>query len=304
MPRVLITGASGMVGRAMLDRLASADGYEITAVTSGRSGIQFPGTVRTVGADLLDPAAPEHLLKAERPQILLHLAWAQDSGDFRASGSNIAWLEASTRLLRAFVANGGERFLFTGTSAEYDDFSGKREEQPEEQMMSLYGVCKRAFSEIMRNYCARCGIQCVDARLFTIYGEYDRHWFGAIPGTVCALLRDEPVTCLHPNTVRDYVYVRDAAKILEALLGSGFCGVMNVASGLPRTMRDVFGAIARELGKEELVTYQEAAPCESILVGDPGVMKRALSMSADTPFEVGIRNTVQWWLRQNQKSIN
>ena len=74
--------------------------------------------------------------------------------------------------------------------------------------------------------------------------------------------------CKAPNTIRDYVYVGDAAKAIERILESDYAGPINVSSGQPRAMREVFGFIADTLGKRDLLSFENEDACGLILAGD------------------------------------
>lgn len=160
----------------------------------------------------------------------------------------------------------------------------------------MYGETKRAFSEVAKNYCKRVGVEFVDVRLFTLYGENDQHELGAIPLCIRTLINDEKFVCKAPNTIRDYVYVEDAAKAVKRIIESGFCGAVNVSSGQPRVMREVFVFIAQELGKERLLSFDNEDKCDLILVGDNRTLIQEIGYKNFVRFEDGMRKTISWWV--------
>lgn len=289
-----------MLGRAIIEQLAAENKYQIFAVVSGKRPVSFPDGVIVEKANLLDTSEAAMLISQIQPHTMLHLAWGMEDIGFRESATNFLWMEASTALLRAFAENQGRCFLFAGTYSEYDNVSGKLCEMPRYKAMSIYGECKKALSSMMQNYCTRTGIQFIDARYFTIYGENDRHQFGAIPSAIFNLLQDKPMVCKAPNSVQDYIYVQDAARATIALMESAFCGAVNVASGKPHLMRDVFQFIAHELGKEALLSFENEDQCDLLAVGDTKVLQEAIGPFKITPFEQGIHRTIQWWKDQLQ----
>lgn len=163
------------------------------------------------------------------------------------------------------------------------------------QDMSLYGECKRAFYYVLRNYCKIVDMEYVDARLFTIYGGGDPHKFGAIPYAIHSFMRRKPVVCKSPNTIRDYIYILDAAKIITLLVDSNYCGAVNVNSGCPLSMRTVFTSIAERMNSEELLSFENESICNQVLVGDNSILRKVVGFRLFTPFEIGIKETIQWW---------
>ena len=109
MKTILITGAGGFFGSAVVQQLSQSSKYRIIAVTSGRKAAKFPESVQADAANLLTES--EALVERNRPDVLLHLAWGRQDGQARNSVANIEWLEASFKLLRAFIENGGKRFV-------------------------------------------------------------------------------------------------------------------------------------------------------------------------------------------------
>lgn len=299
METVLVTGASGFLGKRVIEQLLKTQEYRVTAVVSGRRPVKFPAGVQVEKCNLLDEAARTELTERVRPDILCHLAWGQESPDYRRLPENLQWLEAGLSLLRKFAASNGRRFIFAGSCTEYDDRSGKAQEDPQTQVMSLYGECKRAFYRVMENFCRIEGIQYVDARLFTLYGGGDPHRFGAIPSTILSFMEKKPVTCKSPNTVRDYVYIEDAAKAVALLIGSDYCGAVNISSGFPLSMRSIFKWIAREMGCEHLLSFENEGVCNQVLVGDNHILREVVGFDSFTPFEAGMRETIQWWRSKN-----
>ena len=114
--RVLLTGASGFIGRHCVSSLQER-GYEVHAVHYRH---QSPGDPRVVwhNADLLDPAALSCLFSGVSPTHLLHLAWYAAPGDYITSSENLRWVDASMEMLRRFREEGGRRVVVAGSCFE------------------------------------------------------------------------------------------------------------------------------------------------------------------------------------------
>lgn len=274
MKKLLITGASGFLGKVVLQKLIDKNQYEIYAITTNSKKLaEFKG-INIVNFDLTQISQINNLVKDIGPEICVHLAWDQTKPDFRMSDSNILWLKISIELLHSFKKNGGKKFFFAGSSSEYDGATGTFKESDNITPVSLYGLCKKMFTEF------GCGLNGVtsefsfiSARFFTIYGLGDTHDFGAIPSLVRSLRNNETIICNSPYTTRDYIYVNDAAQITCELLKSDFRGVMNVASGTNRFMKDVFIEISKIFDKEALVKFNEENKIQSEFNADITILR-------------------------------
>jgi nucleoside-diphosphate-sugar epimerase len=154
---VLVTGATGFVGRQALAPLA-ARGFEVHAV--GRRDV-----------DLLEPDAPARLVEDLRPTHLLHFAWFAEPGAFWQSAENERWLAAGIRLLEAFAASAGTRAVVAGTCAEYDwSGDGLLSEQSTPLVpRTAYGEAKNA----LRAAAEGMSLSLAWGRIFFLYGPYE-----------------------------------------------------------------------------------------------------------------------------------
>lgn len=295
MKRVLVTGASGFLGRRLISRLEKDGNYELFAVTTHPNGLAFPARIRVETADLLDVAAIKGLLERVYPDICIHLAWDQREG-YRNSLSNYHWLAASTLLFAEFQRVGGRQFLFAGSSGEYEDQSGHMAEVPRPRPMSLYGQCKKAVSELILASESNMWVQV--ARFFTIYGPGDPHRFGAIPSAICTLLQGKIFSCQHPNAIRDYIYIDDAVEAIVRLLFSDYHGVVNIGSGFPHSMREVFLEIGKQLNCPEKVVFAGEASGETVLVSDNTILQNAVGFTPRTDLSEGVAECIAYWRTQ------
>ena len=283
------------MGSRLLRRFAQEDEGKLFAVTSRAEGMETPEGVTVETADLLDGNAVKGLIKRVRPDVCIHLAWDQRES-YRDSPSNYQWLAASIQLFAEFERAGGRQFLFAGSSGEYEDRVGGMAETPSARRMSRYGRCKKLASELFLS--EDSGMRVQVARCFTVYGPGDTHQFGAIPAAICALLKGETVFCRSPRTIRDYIYIDDAVEAVLRLLRSGYCGAVNVGSGVPRSMREVFLEIGRQLNCPERISFHGEAGEETMLVSDNTILRNALDFTPPTDFSEGIARSIAYWRAQ------
>lgn len=293
MKKILITGASGLLGKAVLRQLKEYKEYQVYAVTTNKRNIGTHACTHVIACDLTVEEQRKKLLENIKPDILLHLAWDQSNASFRMSQTNLLWLNISTSLLYLFEQYGGRRFLFAGSSSEYDGTEGVFDENVDVLPASLYGLCKKTFNEFARDYCKLRGIEYVGMRLFTIYGEEDTHSFGAIPSAIRILGENEELLCNSPDTTRDYIYAGDAAMIIRSLLEHPFTGIVNVASGKARTMREVFQYIGTAMGKSQYVVMNENSTANKQFEADISLLKKLGISGYNSDFEIKIREILR-----------
>src|SRR5882762_11136738 len=123
MSRVLVTGASGFIGRQCLPILV-AKGYDVHALSRRQLATPLPG-LSWHNLDLLRQGAPSEVIHQVQPDFLLHLAWYAVPGKFWEARENIDSVRASLELLSAFAANNGRRLVAAGSCAEYQIDAGE-----------------------------------------------------------------------------------------------------------------------------------------------------------------------------------
>ena len=143
---VLLTGASGFIGRYVL-RALQQHGLEVVAVGRTRPHLSVP----FIEADLLSNSDLSLLIKQARATHLLHLGWYAEKGKYWTSPLNLRWQEATTRLVETFCSAGGQQVVVAGTCAEFDWSQGYcRVDSPLLNPVPLFGTSKAATRHLVK----------------------------------------------------------------------------------------------------------------------------------------------------------
>ena len=296
MSRVLVTGASGFVGRHCLPRLVEK-GYEVHAISSQQRAVKDSSKVAWHQFDLLHASECRRAVSKVRPTHLLHLAWIATPGAFWTSSDNLQWLVSSTELFRGFFDGGGNKALGVGTCAEYKwiDEGDLAETASALCPASIYGQCKAAAGFACLAAAAVHSSSALWIRLFYPYGPGEPA-ARLIPSVISGLLERKSVRCSEGSQLRDFTFVEDIADGLVELISSPLSGVYNLGTGNATSVRDAVDLIASTIGRPDLVTFGEKALRSNDpprIVADTSKLERDSSWRPKVTLREGIERTIK-----------
>jgi nucleoside-diphosphate-sugar epimerase len=282
--RVLVTGASGFVGRQIVAAL-SALGVEALS-----GAIPRP--------DLLAPGAPRALIAATRPDTLIHAAWVTRQGVYWDSEENLAWVAASLDLLRAFAAAGGKRFVLVGTCAEYDwtrPTATPWRETRRTSPGSLYGAAKFATWTAASAFATQAGLSAACARLFMPVGRHEAPG-RLLPSLIAAVLDGTELRVGPADLTRDLMDARDAGEAIARIALSESQGPVNIGTGRPVMLGELARAVAGGASHRIRLGGRAPRPGEPLwMVADPTRLLRATGFTPRHELADTIADAIAFW---------
>jgi GDP-4-dehydro-6-deoxy-D-mannose reductase len=287
--RVLVTGASGFVARAVLRRL-HALGLEAFAV-SRHSRTSVAGEQCVVLSRPDDASAVLETMRSVDPQVVIHLAGISAATNYlELYRANVVF--AANLLDAAAAMSIAPKVLLTGTAAEYGAVSEAHLPVTEEHACrpnSAYGISKLA----QTNHglaAAMNGLPVVVARLFNPIGAGmpASLALGSFAEQIARMGRQGGVlTTGDLDVLRDFIDVDVAAAALVevALKHSGLGEIVNVCSGHGQSLLELTQRLIDVSGVNVTLRYDALRRGNSNVrsfIGDPGRLQ-ALGFAIPPP---------------------
>lgn len=266
--RVIVTGASGFIGRNIL--LQSSRDWDVVALyhqTPLESFVQQHalGHVRPMRCDLLNEVDVRGVARAAggRADAVIYLA---ANGDPAASSERPRWdLESNTTALVTFLEHcPAEHFVYASSGAVYDGLVGKVTPATAVAPRLPYAISKLASEYYVRFFAERRRTlgSYINVRFFGAYGPYEAErkittrWLKGM----AAGQREFTVRGDGKNLI-DFMYIDDAVRgFLSLLQARGTTATLDFASGTPTTVDDVVFAMARALGIDVSLKHEGVVP--------------------------------------------
>lgn len=291
---VLLTGASGFIGRHLVDELlASADGPLLVG-----QGIEVVHPrVRSLPGRLAELPA---LIADQRFACVFHLAAytpksARDEDPNAAIAANVVGLE---QLLDA-VAGRTSRFVFASTLDVYGTPTGVLDETSPLWPSNVYAASKILGERLVSSWGRRHAVHTGIVRVGHIYGPGESAYQKLIPLTIQALLRGKPAVRFGAgDELRDLLYVGDAAKMIAAaqsrLHDADFAPV-NLVAGESYRVADILDHLRALVGTELPLEVRPPVGEPRSFRFDATRVRALLPLPSYTPLVEGLRREVEWF---------
>lgn len=300
--RVVITGAAGFIGSALVARHV-AEGAVVHALVRHGAGIErLPKGVAIHPVDLGNHDALRGVLAETAPTIIYHLATSTGratapsaQSGVEAAGSDVANLLGLLSVAAA-LPHPPRSFVRTGTLAEYGDGPTPAREEQREHPKNGYTGAMVAGAHLVSALQSRLPFHARTARLGLTYGPKQSPTY-LIPLLIERCLAAEPSLVRTPEQRRDLIFVDDVVSGLIALARSDRpdAGVVNLATGEAPTMREAAWLVARCCGADPgLIRFGDEMPADvpPVVCGDPSRARAILGWQATCSLEEGLRRTV------------
>ena len=300
MKRIVVTGATSMIGVALIEECLRHD-IEIYAVvrsSSGKAGrLPLSEKIHLTDCSLEDLSD----LPGRIPggcDTFYHIAWG-NTGEARNKSTELQSRNIfyTLQAVRAAAELGCRRFIGAGSQAEYGPMDVEKISPDSPVNPSTpYGASKLAAGHLAGMLCRELGMECIWPRIFSVYGKYEKETTMVASG-LRKMLAGEPTEFTPAMQRWDYLYSRDAGRAFYLIGEKGKGGsVYCVGSGQARPLKEYIEEMAALTGAGKPGIGAKPYPPGAVmnLCADIGTLTGDTGFIPEYTFEQGIRETIEW----------
>lgn len=311
--RVLVTGATGFLGKNLMEYLPNYidQGYRISGIGSNPY-------------DLRNQHACRKALEYYNPDVIVHAAGSvggiganqENPGKFMYDN-----LIMGTNLIEEARMQKTPKFILLGTVCSYPKFTPTPfsedhlwEGYPEETN-APYGIAKKTLMRLLQAYGEQYGMRGANLIPVNMYGPYDHFNLTSshvIPALILKFYNaiqngEQEVTIWGTGEVsREFLYASDCAEAIGLAIQKNIpLKPINIGTGKEIKIKDLAKEIAEQMGFSGSIVYDSSKP--------DGQPRRCLStdsaeaflgFKAKTDLNTGLKQTIQWFLNDNNWKEN
>lgn len=305
MKRVVITGATGAIGIALINQMIR-ENVEVLVLCrkeSNRNDSIPQHSFVSKKYCSLDELKYLDNASGQPYDVFYHFGWAGTTGAFRNDiHSQLQNVQYTLDAVEAAARLGCQKFVGAGSQAEYGRVEGVLNASTPPFPENGYGIAKLCAGQMSRILCEQKGIQHVWTRILSVYGPNDGN-NSMIMSTINKLINNEIPALTKGEQQWDYLYSKDAAKALYLIGLYGKNGkIYCLGSGQTRPLLEYVKVMRDKIDKNaELgvgaIPYGEKQVMH--LCADVADLAEDTGFVPDYTFEEGIVETINWY-RENR----
>ena len=297
---ILVTGGAGFIGSHLCQLLLEEDAHVVVVdnLSSGRERL-IPSEATLKSLDVRSTSITKTVSDVS-PDAIVHLAaihYIPYCNEHPGEAVDVNVVGTRRLLEAARNVSDLEALVFASSAAVYPTRKGANVESSRLDPIGIYGETKLLGEYLARLFAIDSGVPTAAARLFNVYGpnETNPHLIPAILEQVVNGRRSIELGNLTPR--RDFVYVRDVARAIIAMLTEfdGDFRPFNVGTGTTHSVQEVVEETGRAIDDEISITQDDSRMRENErphLEADVSRIRSEIGWSPDISLSEGLRKIV------------
>lgn len=305
MQSAIVTGANGFIGNAVCRELIN-NGITVIAVVRDKNSMKQikSNHLVVVEAELDEYLGLEGKLD-KRIDVFYHFAWDGAYGpvlaDYRKQIQNIQYTCNALELAKKIAC---KKFIMAGTINELELLQFYEADKNVPRKACIYGIAKQACDFMGKTLAADWGIDFNVAIIGSCFGPGDNS--ERIHNTVISkLMRGERPTLIRGDTLHDWIYIEDVARMFQAL-GMHNVNLRNYYLGhrYLRRLDEIVADVRDELNPKIELKFGEiqSSFCIDYSLVDLEALYRDTGCEAEADFRESIRATADWLRKRADKN--
>lgn len=286
-PKVLVTGANGLLGRNSIQLLC--DEYEVYAAVHimPREPVDH---VKYIMLDLSEQWSVEEL--PSNLDVIIHLAQSSRFREFPEQSPDIfnVNISSTARLLDFAWRTNVKKFVYASSGGIYDSSKTALDEDSSivaHSQLGFYLGSKLCGEVLVQNYSQLMDVTTL--RFFFIYGAGQRRTM-LIPRIIDSVSDYTPISLQGNDGLRiNPIHVSDAVLAIKKLLKMAGSHTINIAGPSTLPLKKIAETIGDVIGRKPVFDYIGGEPMD--LIGDTTAMKRLLH-TPQILFKNGIKDLI------------
>ncbi len=309
MKKVVITGATGMIGLNLINYLLKKDIEVLAIIRKNSSRKEF--LIQNDNLKIIECNLEElkNIKIEEKYNIFIHLAWDGTFGDSRnnvqAQLKNIEYTLDAVRLAKKL---GCTKFIGAGSQAEYGRVEGILKPNTPANPENGYGMAKLCAGQLSRVLANQLGIEHIWTRILSVYGPFDNDNTMVMSSIIEMLKNNSSPDYTKAEQMWDYIYAEDVAKALYLIEEKGknnaiYC----IGSGTQRPLYQYIQEIKDNIDKNIKLNIGAKEYSENQvmnLCADISNLTRDTGFIPETNFKEGIIKTINYYKEKLNEEKN
>jgi GDP-L-fucose synthase len=310
--RVLITGASGFLGKNLMEYLPNYldGGYKVSGIGS-------------MNYDLRNQHACRKALEYYNPDVIVHAAGSvggiganqENPGKFMYEN-----LIMGTNLIERARIEKVPKFILLGTVCSYPKHTSVPFVEKDlwdgypEETNAPYGIAKKTLMRLLQAYGKQYGMRGANLIPVNMYGPHD-HFNTTSSHVIPALILkfhnaikngEKMVTVWGSGKAsREFLYAPDCVEaIASAIKTEPGLRPINIGTGKEITIKELVDEISEHMGYGGFIRYDDSKPDgQPRRCLDTSKAKKLLGFEAKTDLKTGLKETIEWFLNDNNWEV-
>lgn len=262
--KILITGASGFIGRNAIEELSTRN-FQILAIGNTNRSFQHRyKNTRWIFGEIGKIELIKDAIINFDPDIVIHLAW-EGIPDYSEKISQKNLIDSITFFDLIFEKTNCKKIIATGSCWEYGKTVGECIESDAAKVSSFFSWAKHSLYEYLLLRCKQNSIIFYWFRVFYVYGKGQRP-ASLIPSIIHSIKDGKLPNIKSPNAKNDFVFIGDVIELFyTAIIKNASSGIFNVGSGKVKSVLEIYKTIEIKIKGDSNVTLNSF---DNIVAGD------------------------------------